>query len=57
KKEFADKYPEVVEVLKKLEGLIDTDTMRELNYQYDVEKKDAREIAREFLIEKGLLKG
>lgn len=57
KKDFADKYPEVVEVLKKLEGLIDTDTMRALNYKYDVEKKDARDIAREFLIEKGLIKG
>ncbi|WP_048147817.1 glycine betaine ABC transporter substrate-binding protein [Palaeococcus ferrophilus] len=57
RKDFADQHPEVVEVLKKLEGLIDTDTMRALNYQYDVEKKDARDIAREFLIEKGLIKG
>lgn len=57
KKDFADEHPEVVEVLKKLEGIIDTDTMRQLNYKYDVEKKDAREIARDFLIEKGLIKG
>lgn len=57
RKDFADKYPGIVEVLKKLDGLIDTDTMRALNYQYDVEKKDAREIARAFLIEKGLIKG
>ncbi|WP_236626970.1 glycine betaine ABC transporter substrate-binding protein [Palaeococcus pacificus] len=56
-KEFADKHPEVMEVLKKLENKIDTDTMRKLNYKYDVEKKDAREIAREFLIEQGLIKG
>jgi osmoprotectant transport system substrate-binding protein len=40
-----------VEVLKKLEGLIDTDTMRALNYKYDVEKREAREIAEEFLVE------
>lgn len=57
KKEFADKYLEIIEILKKLEGLIDTDTMRVLNYKYDVEKKDAREIAKEFLIEKGLISG
>ncbi|KPU63986.1 glycine/betaine ABC transporter substrate-binding protein [Thermococcus sp. EP1] len=57
KKDFADKYPEIIEILKKLEGLIDTDTMRVLNYKYDVEKKDAREIAKEFLIEKGLISG
>lgn len=56
KKDFADKHPEIVEVLKKLDGLIDTDTMRSLNYKYDVEKKDAREIAKEFLVEKGLIK-
>ncbi|WP_290596284.1 MULTISPECIES: glycine betaine ABC transporter substrate-binding protein [unclassified Archaeoglobus] len=56
KKGFADKHPEVVEVLKKLEGLIDTDTMRALNYKYDVEKREAREIAEEFLVEKGLIK-
>ncbi|USH00308.1 glycine/betaine ABC transporter substrate-binding protein [Thermococcus argininiproducens] len=57
KKDFADKYPEIIEILKKLEGLIDTNTMRLLNYKYDVEKKDAREIAKEFLVEKGLISG
>jgi osmoprotectant transport system substrate-binding protein len=51
-KDFTDKHPDVVNVLKKLNGVLDTDTMRALNYQYDVEKKDADKIAREFLIKK-----
>ncbi|MDK2946617.1 MAG: osmoprotectant transport system substrate-binding protein [Geotoga sp.] len=55
-KDFTDKHPDVVNVLKKLNGVLDTDTMRALNYQYDVEKKDADKIAREFLTKKGLIK-
>lgn len=47
----------LMEVLKKLDGKIDTDTMRALNYLYDVEKKDAREIARNYLVKEGLIKG
>jgi osmoprotectant transport system substrate-binding protein len=54
KKDFADRTG-IVEVLKKLEGKIDTDTMRKLNYLYDVEKKDAKEIARQFLMENGMI--
>ncbi|TFH42541.1 MAG: glycine/betaine ABC transporter substrate-binding protein [ANME-2 cluster archaeon] len=53
--EFAAENPDVIKIIKELEGAIDTDSMRQLNYQYDVNKKDAREIAREFLIEKGLI--
>ena len=44
-----------VSALKKLEGLIDTNTMRALNYLYDVEKMDARKIAEDFLIEQDLI--
>ena len=53
--DFATENPDVIEIIKELEGAIDTDSMRQLNYQYDVDKKDAREIARAFLIEKGLI--
>lgn len=42
-------------VLAKLEGLIDTDAMRALNYEYDVDKREAEDIARDFLVEMGLL--
>ena len=53
--EFAAENPDVIEIIRELEDTIDTDSMRQLNYQYDVEKKDSRDIARSFLIEKGLI--
>ena len=45
----------IMDQLGKLEGRIDTGTMRQLNYLYDVEKKSAREIARQFLVDNALL--
>lgn len=54
---FASENPDVITVLNKLDGKIDQDTMRGMNYQYDVDKKDARDIAREFLVEQGLIEG
>ncbi|MDF1532441.1 MAG: glycine betaine ABC transporter substrate-binding protein [ANME-2 cluster archaeon] len=52
---FASENPDVVDIIKELDGRIDTDSMRELNYQYDVDKKEARDIARDFLIQQGLI--
>lgn len=48
-------YPEVIPLLEKLGSLLDDDTMINLNYQVDEEKKDPAIVAREFLVEKGLL--
>lgn len=45
----------LLSALGKVMGLIDTGTMRSLNRQFDVDKKDARTIAREFLTDQGLL--
>ena len=42
-------------VLSQLAGLVDTDTMRALNYEYDVDKREAEDIARDFLESVGLL--
>lgn len=53
--EFATNNPDAVAALKKLDGRIDTDTMRNLNYKFDVEKMEPRDIAREFLIKEGLI--
>lgn len=55
--EFATNNPDAVTALKKLEGRIDTDTMRSLNYKFDVEKMEPRDIAKEFLIQEGLIEG
>ncbi len=46
----------IANALKKLDGKINTEKMRELNYLYDVEQKEARDIARNYLIEEGLIK-
>ena len=54
---FASENPDVISVLNKLDGKIDQDTMRSMNYKYDVDKMEARDIAREFLLEKGLIDG
>jgi len=48
-------HPEIRTVLSKLEGLIDERTMAELNYQVDGERKDEREVALNFLRERGLI--
>ncbi|WP_135611894.1 glycine betaine ABC transporter substrate-binding protein [Methanococcoides sp. AM1] len=53
--EFAEVNPDAVAALEKLEGQIDTDTMRGLNYQFDVEKREAEDIARDYLISSGLI--
>ncbi|MDD4255001.1 MAG: glycine betaine ABC transporter substrate-binding protein [Methanofollis sp.] len=40
-----------------LSDRIDAEKMRQLNYQFDVEKKDARQIARDYLVAEGLIAG
>ena len=45
----------LMEVLGMLQNILDTDSMRALNYQYDEEKREARDIAHDYLISKGLL--
>ena len=47
----------IIQALSVLENLIDTDTMRGLNAEFDIEGRDARDIAEEFLISEGLLEG
>ncbi|QGU93979.1 ABC transporter permease subunit [Clostridium bovifaecis] len=49
------KYPELKELLNKLSGQIDDETMRELNYKVDKLGEDPRTVADEFLKEKGLI--
>jgi len=55
RKEFAENEA-LMEIFKKLEYQIDTDTMRELNKLYDIDKKEAADIAKDYLIEKGFIK-
>ena len=50
-----EKYPEVGEQLDKLGGLINEEAMIDLNYQVDVEGADPKQVADDFLREKGLI--
>jgi len=49
------KYPEVRAVLKKLGGILTVEQMRKLNYAVDGEKRQPKDVAREFLVSKRLL--
>lgn len=50
-----EKYPEIEEIFEPLAELLDSDTMRALNYQVDIEDRNETDVAREFLIENGLI--
>ena len=54
RKEFAENEA-LMQIFKKLEGQIDTDTMRRLNKLYDIDKKEATDIAKDYLVEKGFI--
>ena len=53
--ESLEKYPELEKALNKLAGKITSDQMAEMNYEVDVEGRPARDVAREFLINEGLI--
>jgi osmoprotectant transport system substrate-binding protein len=55
--EFAEENPDAIAAMEKLDGAIDTDTMRQLNYQFDIEQKEPRDIAYQFLVDEGLIEG
>lgn len=48
-------HPEISSILNELSGKIDDETMKHLNYQVDVQHKSADDVARQFLVSKGLL--
>lgn len=51
-----EKYPELRELLSKLDGLFDEETMSILNAKVDIDGQNEVTVAREFLKEKGLIK-
>jgi osmoprotectant transport system permease protein len=50
-----EKYPELRAILKQLGGILTVDEMRKLNYAVDGEKRQPKDVAREFLATKQLL--
>ena len=55
KAELLEKHPELEAVLNKLAGKITESQMSQMNYQVGVEGKSAEEVAREFLVQEGIL--
>lgn len=53
--EVLEEHPELEDVLNSLAGRIDDEKMAELNAEVDLEERDPREVAREFLEEEGLI--
>lgn len=54
REEILKKHPELKVTLEKINGLIDETTMADLNKKVEIEKENPRDVAREFLEEKGL---
>ncbi|ANU24368.1 glycine betaine ABC transporter substrate-binding protein [Planococcus donghaensis] len=53
--ETLEEYPELEEVLNELAGKISEEEMLKMNSRVDVDQEVASDVAREFLIEKGLI--
>lgn len=50
------KYPELEDVLNKLSNQISDEEMTYMNYLVEIEKEDPKDVARDFLKEKGIIK-
>jgi osmoprotectant transport system permease protein len=55
KEETLEKFPELRGVLGELDGKLTDEKMRKLNYEVDVNKRDAKVVANEFLKSEGLV--
>ena len=49
RQDIAEKYPQLLDVLGRLSGVLDEEGMQRLNYRVDVEQIDPRTVARDFL--------
>jgi glycine betaine/choline ABC-type transport system substrate-binding protein len=56
REDVLQEHPEIAEVLNRLAGQIDDATMRQLNYEVAVKKRSEKDVAREFLVEKKLVR-
>ncbi|WP_456271227.1 glycine betaine ABC transporter substrate-binding protein [Bacillus sp. AK031] len=55
RQEVLDEHPELEEVINKLAGSITEEEMSELNARVDMDKEEPADVARDFLISKGLI--
>ncbi|QTA86950.1 glycine betaine ABC transporter substrate-binding protein [Desulfonema magnum] len=55
KREIAEKYPELEDIFKKLGEKLNTEAMSDLNYQVDIEHKNVKDVATDWLKRAGLI--
>jgi osmoprotectant transport system permease protein len=55
REDSAKKFPEIIPLMEKLHNLFTDASMRDLNYQVEVLKRNHAEVAKEFLIAQGLI--
>ena len=53
--ETLENNPEIKEVLEKIAPLLDTDTITKLNYEVDINEREPKEVAKEWLKNEGLI--
>jgi osmoprotectant transport system substrate-binding protein len=56
RKDALDANPKIAEVLNKVNAMIDEPTMAEMNYKVDGDKQEPKDVAREFLKSKGIVR-
>ncbi len=56
RKDTLEKYPQLLDTLQKLNGLISEAEMQQMNYEVEVNGREDSEVARQFLLSKGLVK-
>ena len=54
--EALDANPKMADVLNRVSALLDEATMAEMNYKVDGEKMEPRDVARDFLKAKGIVR-
>ncbi len=55
REDFAERYPEVAEVMAPISAVLTDDVISELNKQVDVEGEDPATVARQWLVEQGFV--
>lgn len=50
-----EKFPELKEIIGKVEGVLTEEKMRKMNYEVDINKRDVKTVAKEFLEAEGLI--
>lgn len=56
RKEVLKRYPQIEDILNKIGPLLDTETIRKLNYKVDVKHRKPEKVAKDWLIKVGLIK-